>query len=128
QVDTDLVFDSLEQTNSNNENHYRKQKHNRIGHENDPPLVKEQEEESHWLSGTVNRIKRSISSLFSKGEDQSKQHYVKHEKREANHGKHEKKEEKGKKRKDRQIGQQETVDDEYDDDNDNDNAAAWEDN
>nr|CAH7757337.1 unnamed protein product [Callosobruchus chinensis] len=93
-VDTDLVFDSLEQSNSNNENHHRKQKHNRIGHENDPPLVQEQEEESHWLSGTVNRIKRSISSLFSKGEDQSKQHHIKQEKREADHGKHEKKEEK----------------------------------
>ncbi|CAH1960651.1 unnamed protein product [Acanthoscelides obtectus] len=122
---------SLELTNSNNENHHRKQKHSRIERESEHPLDKQEQEDSHWLSGTVNRIKRSISSLFSKGEDQSKHHNTKHGKREANHEKHENKEEKGKKRRDRQIGQQETVDDEYDDDNEADNVAeesAWEDN
>ncbi|XP_074025385.1 basement membrane-specific heparan sulfate proteoglycan core protein isoform X7 [Leptinotarsa decemlineata] len=47
-VDTDLVFDSLELTNSNH------------------PRILPPEEDEYWLSSTVNRIKRSISNIFTK--------------------------------------------------------------
>ncbi|XP_030761231.1 uncharacterized protein LOC115886280 [Sitophilus oryzae] len=60
--DSDLVFDTLEATNLRN---------HRIARESSSHSQSEssQNEDDHWLFGTVNRIKRSIGNIFSKRED-----------------------------------------------------------
>lgn len=70
QVDSDLVFENLEQTDlTNHENHHRiaRDSTNREETllESSPPV------EEHWLSSTVNRIKRSINSLLSSQSNRS---------------------------------------------------------
>jgi hypothetical protein len=64
QVDADLVFENLEQTDlANHENHHRIAKDTsnsqEVSLESSPPV------EEHWLSSTVNRIKRSINNFLS---------------------------------------------------------------
>ncbi|XP_044266425.1 basement membrane-specific heparan sulfate proteoglycan core protein isoform X19 [Tribolium madens] len=63
-VDSDLVFENLEQTDlTNHENHHRIARDLSDSEENllesSPPA------EEHWLSSTVNRIRRSFNSLLS---------------------------------------------------------------
>jgi hypothetical protein len=63
-VDADLVFENLEQTDlANHENHHRIAKDTsnsqEVSLESSPPV------EEHWLSSTVNRIKRSINNFLS---------------------------------------------------------------
>lgn len=59
-MDNDLVFDAFETSNSH-DNHPRI--HRAI--DDTDPLI---EEDGYWLASTVNRIKRSISKIFSKDE------------------------------------------------------------
>ncbi|XP_064212839.1 basement membrane-specific heparan sulfate proteoglycan core protein [Tribolium castaneum] len=69
-VDSDLVFENLEQTDlANHENHHRiaRDLSDSEEHllESSPPV------EEHWLSSTVNRIRRSINSLLSSQSNRS---------------------------------------------------------
>ncbi|KAL3282978.1 hypothetical protein HHI36_006136 [Cryptolaemus montrouzieri] len=56
-VDSDLIFDKLEQKKSINQN-YHAVKRRHVGQPSLPV------EEDHWLSSTLSRIKRSINNIF----------------------------------------------------------------
>lgn len=63
QVDSDLVFDNLDQTNLNhNENHHRIARDSPVEEISLDSSLPVQE---HWISSTVDRIKRSLNNLFS---------------------------------------------------------------
>lgn len=64
QLDTDLVFDSQEHLK--HENQQRPKRTLEIENNSSPPV------EEHWLTSTVDRIKRSIDSIFSKNTHQEK--------------------------------------------------------
>lgn len=69
-MDSDLVFDNLDQTDStNNENHHRiaRDSVQEISLDSSLPV------EEHWISSTVNRIKRSLNNLFSSKKKRSSQ-------------------------------------------------------
>lgn len=61
-MDSDLIFDSIEETN-NVYSHDRQQtssiEESKSSHG---------EEDQHWLSGALHRIRRHIGSIFSSGE------------------------------------------------------------
>lgn len=71
QIDTDLVFDNLEQSNArhHHDNHPRIER-DLSSEETDTSLYEEQD---NWLLGSVKRLKRSISNLFNGKEEHSKQ-------------------------------------------------------
>lgn len=70
-MDSDLVFDNLDQTDlTNNENHHRIARDSSV---EEIPLDSSLPVEEHWLSNTVNRIKRSLNNLFSSKKNRNSQ-------------------------------------------------------
>lgn len=119
QIDTDLVFDNLEQSNVRNHDRHPRIERDVSPEEADPSPSAE--EHDNWLIGGVKRLKRSISNLFNGNEEHGKKpaaHHVKGgehravKKAQKSHGRSKK----VSKRKHRQagpLGQQEA--DDYDD-------------
>lgn len=70
-MDSDLIFDSIEDSNNNVYSHER--------HQRDlPPSLEDSQsshvdESQHWFSGTLHRIKRHLGSMFSSPEPKQKQ-------------------------------------------------------
>lgn len=72
-MDSDLIFDSIEET-SNVYSHDRQQRDlssSRIAEESKSSHV---DEEQHWFSGALHRIRRHIGSIFSSSEAAEKKH------------------------------------------------------
>lgn len=68
QVDSDLIFDSIEESN----NVYSHDRHQRdLSSSVDTSHV---EDEQHWFSGTLHRIKRHLGSIFNGGEPEENKH------------------------------------------------------
>lgn len=75
QVDSDLIFDSIEETNSVH-SHGRHQRdltsNSRI--EESKSSHADEDDDQHWFSGALHRIRRHIGSIFSAGEVDEKKH------------------------------------------------------
>lgn len=67
QVDSDLIFDSIEETNNVNSRQKRDLlTTNSIGAEE--KSKSSHDEEDHWFSGALHRIRRHIGNMFHSGE------------------------------------------------------------
>lgn len=72
QVDSDLIFDSVEETN----NVYSHDRHQRdlSSSVEESHTSHVEDGGQHWFSGTLHRIKRHLGSIFSAGEPDDKKH------------------------------------------------------
>lgn len=72
QVDSDLIFDSIEETNNvySHDRHQRDLASSRI----DESKSSHAEADQHWFSGALHRIRRHIGSIFSSAEVDAKKH------------------------------------------------------
>lgn len=74
QVDSDLVFDNIEERNG--ERHFRDLSHNAL-----ESASSQQIDQEHWLSGTLHRIRRHIGKFFNsfQGENDTSKRKTKRE-------------------------------------------------
>ncbi|CAG9863072.1 unnamed protein product [Phyllotreta striolata] len=103
-IDTDLVFDSQEHSKHGRIHRTAEQLEN----ESSPPV------EENWLTSTVNRLKRSIDSLFSNGAAGEKSTVHQHTGK-KHHRKGSSKNKSRSRRKHRQADDNNALDDNYDD-------------
>lgn len=73
QVDSDLIFDSIEETN-NVYSHERRQRDLSNSVEESQSSHGEEEENQHWFSGALHRIKRHLGNLFHPEDSEQKKH------------------------------------------------------
>lgn len=78
QVDSDLIFDSIEDTNNNVYSHDRHKRDLTTSIEEEEKRESKsshvEEDQQYWFSGALHRIRRHIGSIFSSGEPEEQKH------------------------------------------------------